>query len=57
VFHIPKSIKQDEMMHTTFEHPLLNYGLVLSNRFKYMFQLVGWVVKMHHSVIGIQNVR
>ena len=45
------------MMHTTFEHPLLNYGLVLSNRFKYMFQLVGWVVKMHHSVIGIQNVR
>lgn len=29
----------------------------MSNCFKYMFQLVGWVVKLHRSLIGRQNVR
>lgn len=33
----PKSVKQGEMMHKTFEPPLQNYR---------------WVVKMHHSIIG-----
>lgn len=56
-FHIPKSAKQDEIKHTTFKPPVLNYRLVLSNCVKYTFQLVGWVVKLHRSLIGRQNVR
>lgn len=36
MFHISKSVKQDEMTHTTFEPALLNYRLLLSNCFKYI---------------------
>lgn len=36
VFHISKSVKEDEMLHTSYESPLLNCRLVLSNCFKYI---------------------
>lgn len=57
MFYIHKSAKQGKKMFNTLEHPVLNYRLFLSNCFKYMFQEVEWVVKLHHSMVHRQSMR